>query len=560
MRRIPIGISDFKTVIEDNFLFIDKTMLIKEFWESNGQTILLPRPRRFGKTLNMSMIKYFFSNEENKDANKSLFTNLEIEKHEDIMRLQGKYPVIYISFKDEKHSSFENLMHSLKNLFGALYRKHEYCLDNDKIDISDKNYYTSILEKSTNNIDLSQTVKLLSKFLSNYHNQKVIILIDEYDVPIQAAYMHGYYDETMEFMRNLLSRAFKDNIYLQKAMITGKLSIVNDSVFSGLNNLIIKSILSYDFSDKFGFTEVEVENLATQYGVNEKIDEIKQWYNGYYFGQTTIYNPWSILNYIAKPRAGLKPYWVNTSSNDLVKVLISKGGQDVKKDLESLISGEAITKYIDENIAMADIEKSSDNLWSFLLFTGYLKARQLPRNEGEDEIYHRLQIPNKEVKMLYKRIITAWFNDTISKQNYDIMLNALLSADLKTFTKILKSYVLKSLSYFDVGGNEGEKVYHAFVLGMLISLRDTHEVSSNRESGYGRYDVCIIPKDVTKLGIIIEFKKLDIEDEETMEEMADEALEQIEDKKYETTLRSRGIENILKVAIVFKGKEVLVKK
>ena len=271
MRRIPIGISDFKKIIEDNFLFIDKTMLIKEFWESNGETILLPRPRRFGKTLNMSMIKYFFSNEENKDANRSLFTNLEIEKHEDIIRLQGIYPVIYISLKDEKHSSFENLMHSLKNLFGALYRKHEYCLDNDKIDISDKNYYTSILEKSTNNIDLSQTVKLLSKFLSNYHNQKVIILIDEYDVPIQAAYMHGYYDETMEFMRNLLSRAFKDNIYLQKAMITGILRVAKESIFSGLNNLITESILSYDFSDKFGFTEVEVENLATQYGVNEKM-------------------------------------------------------------------------------------------------------------------------------------------------------------------------------------------------------------------------------------------------------------------------------------------------
>ena len=489
MRKIPIGISDFKTIIEDNFLFIDKTMLIKEFWESNGQTILLPRPRRFGKTLNMSMIKYFFSSEENKDANRSLFENLEIEKHDDIMKLQGKYPVIYLSFKDEKHSSFENLMLSLKNLLGALYKKHKYCLDNDKIDSSDKNYYTSILEKSTNNIDLSQTVKRLSEFLSNYHNQKVIILIDEYDVPIQAAYMHGYYDEAIEFMRNLLSGAFKDNIYLQKAMITGILRVAKESIFSGLNNLITESILSYDFSDKFGFTEDEVEMLTAEYGVKEKIDEIKEWYNGYYFGETTIYNPWSILNYIAKPRQGLKPYWVNTSSNDLVKVLLSKGGQDVKKDLESLITGETITKYIDENIAMADIEKSSDNLWSFLLFTGYLKARRLPRNEGEDEIYHRLQIPNKEVKMLYKRIITAWFNDTISKQNYDIMLNALLSADLKTFTKILKSYVLKSLSYFDVGGNEGEKAYHAFVLGMLISLGDTHEISSNRESGYGRYDV-----------------------------------------------------------------------
>ena len=557
MRKVPIGISDFKKIIEENFLFVDKTLIIKEFWESNGETILLPRPRRFGKTLNLSMIKYFFSSGEDKDTNRSLFANLNIESHDDIISLQGKYPVIYLSFKDEKHSSFEKLVESLKSLFSKLFKDNEYILHSGKLHQQDSEYFFSVVNESANETKLAQTLKRLSEFMGIYHSQKVIILIDEYDVPIQAAYMHGYYDEAIEFMRNLLSGAFKDNIHLQKAMITGILRVAKESIFSGLNNLITESILSYNFSDKFGFTEEEVENLAMQYEVKEEIDEIKEWYNGYYFGDTTIYNPWSILNYIAKPREGLKPYWVNTSSNDLVKILLSKGGDDVKKDLESLITGKTITKYIDENIAMSDIEKSSDNLWSFLLFTGYLKSVSKERIGIRD--YYELAIPNVEVTTVYYEIIEKWFKDTISKQNYDIMLNSLLTADLKTFSKIFRDYVLKSLSYFDVGGNEGEKVYHAFVLGMLISLGDTHEISSNRESGYGRYDVCIIPKDAHKLGIIIEFKKLDTEDHETMEDMADEALKQIEDKKYETVLRNRGIKNILKLAIVFKGKEIFLK-
>ena len=533
-------------------------MLIKEFWEAHGETILIPRPRRFGKTLNMSMIKYFFSCGENKDINRKLFSNLNIEKHEDIMRLQGKYPVIYLSFKDEKHSSFESFVESIKKLFSECFIDNNYNMATDSLEVEDSDYYNSVRSKTSDIISLSSALKNLSKYLCNYHNQKVIILIDEYDVPIQAAYMHGYYDEAIEFMRNLLSGAFKDNIYLEKAMITGILRVAKESIFSGLNNLKVSSLLSYDFSDKFGFTEEEIDALSKEYEVTSSINDIKDWYNGYYFGKNIIYNPWSVLNYLASHEEGLKPYWVNTSSNDLVKVLLSKGGQDIKKDLESLITGEAITKYIDESIAMADIEKSSDNLWSFLLFTGYLKSISKERVGLRD--YYKLAIPNLEVTTLYYEIIENWFKDTISKPNYDIMLNALLTGDLKTFTKIFRTYVLKSLSYFDVGGNEGEKVYHAFVLGMLISLGDSYELLSNRESGYGRYDVCIIPKDIKELGIIIEFKKLDLEDDDTLEEMAEEALRQIEDKKYETSLKSRGIENILKLAIVFKGKDILIKK
>lgn len=556
MKKIPIGISDFKTLIEQDYLFVDKSQLIKEFWESNGQTILVPRPRRFGKTLNMSMIRYFFEN--SNEDNSYLFKGLDIENHKDIMELQGKYPVIYLSFKDEKYSSFEYLREGLSNVFSKLFIDHEYCLNNSKIHRIDKEYYNSVINKKATVIELATALKKLSEYIHSYFEQKVIILVDEYDVPIQAAYLNNYYTEAIEFMRNLLSGAFKDNNSVQKGMITGILRVARESIFSGLNNLKVESILSYNLSDKFGFTDSEIEKLVCDYNIKEELNNIKEWYNGYYFGETTIYNPWSILNYLSSPKAGLKPYWVNSSSNDLVKVILSKSTADVKGDLEDLISGNSITKTIDENIAMGDIEKSSNNLWSFLLFTGYLKAKEAYRKE--EDIYYNLSIPNREVRSLYKNIIENWFLDTITKNNYDIMIKSLITGEIKIFDKLLRQFVLKSISYFDVGGYEGEKVYHAFVLGMLISLADTHEVLSNRESGYGRYDVMIIPKDISKLGIVIEFKKLDLDDEETLEETADIALKQISDKKYTTTLEGRGITNIREIAIIFKGKEVYIRE
>jgi len=556
VKRIPLGISEFKTIIEDDYLFVDKSLLIKEFWESNGQTILVPRPRRFGKTLNMSMIKYFFENSSN--DNGYLFKGLNIESHKDIMELQGKYPVLYLSFKDEKHSSFEYLKAGLRNILSKLYQDHKYCLNTDNIDNIDKEYYNSIINKKADIIDLANALKKLSQYVHSYFDKKVLILVDEYDVPIQAAYVSNYYNEAIEFMRNFLSGAFKDNSSLQKGMITGILRVARESIFSGLNNLKVESILSNNFSDKFGFTENEIEKLANEYNVEEKLESIKEWYNGYNFGNTTIYNPWSILNYLSNPEQGLKPYWVNSSSNDLVGILLSKGSKEVKKNLEDLVSGNNIEKIIDENIVMGDIEKSTDNLWSFLLFTGYLKVNFKERKGLKD--YYTLSIPNLEVTTLYYDLIEKWFEDTITKENYELMINSLVTGDIKIFGKLLKQFVLKSISYFDVGGYEGEKVYHAFVLGMLISLNDTHEVLSNRESGYGRYDVMIIPRDISKLGIVIEFKKLDFDDNETLEETAEEALKQIKDKKYSITLENRGIKNIKEIGIVFKGKDIYIKE
>ena len=562
MKRIPIGISDFKTLIQDNYLFVDKSELIKEFWDCNGQTVLLPRPRRFGKTLNMSMLKYFFTNganKENIEENRALFKGLNIEKHEEIMKLCGKYPVIYLSFKDQKHSKFDNFKIGIKDVISSMYAQHIYCIQNEDILDIDNQYFYSVLNKKADLTSLGKSFEKLSQFIYSFYNKKVIILIDEYDVPIQAAFMHGYYDEAIEFMRNLLSGAFKDNIYLEKAMITGILRVAKESIFSGLNNIRVASILTRDFNNKFGFSEDEVEKLSLEYGLERELPSIKSWYNGYYFGGRVMYNPWSVLNYLSNSEDGFKAHWVNTSSNDLVNALLSRGNFQVKQELECLIKGDSIEKVVDENIVMGDIEKSSDYLWSFLLFTGYLKAERLEQKSEDEDIYYKLQIPNREVRALYRRIIERWYEDTITKDNYYIMLKALVSGDIESFEEIFKDYARNNLSYFDVSGDESEKVYHAFVLGMLISLSNDYEVLSNRESGYGRYDVCIIPRDTSKLGLIIEFKRVTSSSEKTMETVADEALKQIEDKKYVASLENRGVKNILKLAIVFKGKEVFIK-
>lgn len=556
-KKIPIGISDFKELIEEGFYFIDKSLLIKEFININAKIVILPRPRRFGKTLNMSMLKYFLQKASTTNNGK-LFQGLKIEKEKDIIELQGKYPMIFLTFKDEKHLRLSDLEMSLKSLMSDLYLEHRYCLGNNELHIVEKEYYNKILNKSANMVELGESLSKLSKYLYNFYNEKVIILIDEYDVPIQSAYVNDYYVESVSFMRNFLSSALKDNIYLEKSMITGILRVAKESIFSGLNNLEAASLLSYNFRDKFGFTEKETEDLLDYYQISTRLNEVKEWYNGYTFGEETIYNPWSILNYASKPMEGLKAYWVNTSSNDLVNILLAKGGEDIKKDLEILIDGGEIEKYISDYISMEDVDKSSDNLWIFLLFTGYLKAYGKERKGLRD--YYKLKIPNLEIKSLYYDIIESWFNESISKNKYETMLRSLISGDIKTFEKILKQFVLNSISYFDVGGYEGEKVYHAFVLGLLVSITDTHEVKSNRESGYGRYDVMIIPKVKDRLGLVIEFKKLDPDDDETLEETADSALKQIEEKKYTTELFSKGISNIKKLAVVFKGKDIFIKE
>ncbi|NFL35833.1 AAA family ATPase [Clostridium botulinum] len=554
-KNIQVGTSDFREIIKENYYFVDKSLLIKEFLENSAKVILTPRPRRFGKTLNMSMLKYFFDIE-NKDENKDLFKGLEIENEEEIMKMQGAYPVIFLTFKNEKHLSFENLQEGLIILFSDLYRKYDYLLESNKILDIDKKEIERFIAKKVTPIECLNGLNNLMRLLNKHYDKKVIVLIDEYDVPIQESYLRGYYEEAIVLIRNILTAALKDNVYLEKSLVTGILRVAKESIFSGLNNIEVDSILGINFNDKFGFTEEQVINLLEYYNLSEKSDEVKKWYNGYIFGGKIIYNPWSVLNYIKNNEIGFMPYWINSSSNDLIKRLLSNGNEETKKNLEELIKGNSIKKIVDDHVVMKDVEDDEENLWGFLTLSGYLKPVKKELIDGELEC--ELKIPNNEVLIFYRKLIKKWFKESLTSKKYAIMLNALVTGDVETFGGFFKNFVLNNISYFDVSGEEPEKVYHAFVLGMIVSLSDKYEVKSNKESGYGRYDVMLIPKDTSKLGIIMEFKKIDDFMSKSIEKGIEEALNQIEENKYEAELKERNISNILKLAIVFKGKKIEV--
>ena len=553
MKKIALGESDFRSIIENNEYFVDKSLLIKEIFEDSSRIILIPRPRRFGKTLNLSMIRYFV--ERCDEDRRYLFNNLLIEKEQDIMKRQGIYPTIYLTFKDEKHDKFEDFQMKLAFFVSEIYKKHYYLYESLTFQV-DKDYFDKIINKVSTKAELEMSLKNLSKYLYDYYGEKIIILIDEYDTPIQHSYFSGIYDDTIAFMRNFLSNTLKDNIYLEKALLTGILRVARESIFSGLNNLDVYSILKEGYSDKFGFTEVEIEKMLNDFNIVKEKDEFKRWYNGYLFGNTVIYNPWSTLSYLKDKNEYFMPYWVNTSENKIIKTILAKGSDGLKKSFEELLKGNTIETTIDENIIMADIEANENNVWSFLLLSGYLKVVNKIRKE--DEIYYEVAIPNVEVKHMYNKIIKDWASESYVSSEYNEMLKALINFDYEVFEEIFIDYVEKSLSYFDVSGEEPERVYHGFVLGMLVALNNTHYVLSNRESGYGRYDVMVIPKDITKPGIIIEFKRARKNNKKTIEQLIEEAKKQIEDKKYETELLSRGITDIKKLVIVFKGKEVSV--
>ncbi|HBJ1651629.1 AAA family ATPase [Clostridium botulinum] len=554
-KNIQVGASDFREIIKENYYFVDKSLLIKEFLENSAKVILTPRPRRFGKTLNMSMLKYFFDIE-NKDENKDLFKGLEIENEEEIMKKQGAYPVIFLTFKNEKHLSFENFQDGIKSVMYNIYMDHYYLLESEKLSQFDKERFKEILDRKGSIVEFSEALSNLMRYLNKHYNKKVIVLIDEYDVPIQESYLRGYYEEAIVLIRNILTAALKDNVYLEKSLVTGILRVAKESIFSGLNNIEVDSILGIDFNDKFGFTEEQVINLLEYYNLSEKIDEVKKWYNGYIFGGKIIYNPWSVLNYIKNNEIGFMPYWINSSSNDLIKRLLSNGNEDTKKNLEELIQGNSIKKIVDDHVVMKDVEDDEENLWGFLTLSGYLKPVKKELIDGELEC--ELKIPNNEVLIFYRKLIKKWFKESLTSKKYAIMLNALVTGDVETFGGFFKNFVLNNISYFDVSGEEPEKVYHAFVLGMIVSLSDKYEVKSNKESGYGRYDVMLIPKDTSKLGIIMEFKKIDDFISKSIEKGIEEALNQIEENKYEAELKERNISNILKLAIVFKGKKIEV--
>jgi hypothetical protein len=410
--------------------------------------------------------------------------------------------------------------------------------------------------------DYESSLENLLIFLNRYYGKRVVILIDEYDAPAHGGFNYGYYDEVINFTRNFLCGGLKDtDQYLEKSVITGIMRIAKESIFSGLNNPGVYTLLSDEFDDKFGFTENEVEAMLRDFHLLDRYDEVRRWYNGYRFGQTIIYNPWSIVNFLGSKTNTCKPYWINTSDNKIVESFLSKKGKELKKELEQLIREESIEKAIEEDIVLKDVTIDEDLLWSFLLMGGYLKQTGKRQDAAAGKMIYTLSVPNLEVRTTYTRIIRRYFSTKIENEKLEIMLKALIDGDIKLFEKMLRKVVLAVFSYHDFGG-EPEKVYHALVAGLLIWISNTHEIKSNRESGYGRYDIMIIPRnpDLNRVGCVMEFKTVDEEENETVDTAVQAALAQIEEKKYETELIARGIKNIKKLAIVFKGKQVTVKE
>jgi hypothetical protein len=585
-KKLPVGKSDFKQIIEENYCYVDKTLFIKEVIDKGDTILLIPRPRRFGKTLNLSMLKYFYDccpewppvpgtrspgNIENAantaaviaplNSYKKLFDSLAIHKTgKKYLDKMGKHPVILISFRDIKEMEWETCLDKIKRLTQDEYLKHDYLLKSPELKSQEKDYFKKVIDLKASKGDYEKSLEKLLVSLCRHYGERAVILIDEYDAPVHAGFNHGYYDEVINFMRNFLCGGLKDtDQYLEKSIITGIMRIARESIFSGLNNPGVYTLLSKEFDDKFGFTEQEVEKLLADFQLIHCYEGIQEWYNGYRFGDRVIYNPWSIINFLGSEDKELKPYWVNTTDNQLIETLLSKGGRELKKELEQIIRGETIEKAVDENIVLKDVNTDEDVLWSFLLMGGYLKQTGKRRDAAAGKMVYSLSVPNLEVRTTYTRIIRRYFTTKIENEKLEIMLKALIDGDIKLFEKMLRKVVAAVFSYHDFGG-EPEKVYHALVAGLLVWIANTHEIKSNRESGYGRYDIMIIPQDINQVGYVMEFKTVDTEENETVETAAAAALEQIEKKKYQTELIERGIKKIKKLAVVFNGKDVYVKE
>ncbi len=558
MQKLPVGLSDFKRMIEDNYYYVDKSLLLKELIDQGAVAMLIPRPRRFGKTLNLSMMRHFYEKTEADTSH--LFRHLKIwQAGEEYTSKQGKYPVIFLTFKDVKEQNWKSALAKIKALIQAEFLRHDYLRAEENLKADELNYFKAITRLTNDQSAFEDSIKNLCLYLARAHGQKVILLIDEYDTPIQAGYVNGYYDEIVSFMRNFLSGGLKDNSALEKGVLTGIMRVAKESIFSGLNNLEVFTILSHDFSDKFGLTEDEVRRLLESFDLQGNYNEVRDWYNGYQFSDHTIYNPWSIINYANKPRDGFKPYWVNTADNVIVERLLTNAGRELKEELESLIRGGSVEKPIEENIVFKQIERREDLLWSFLLFGGYLKSLSSRQEENTEKLYCRLAVPNREVRKVYVEVVEHWLVEKFADRKLHLMLAAFTNGDTPRFELLLREMVAQIFSCHNLG-KESEKVYHAFVIGLLVWLGNRYEIKSDRESGYGRYDVMLIPRDLQAAGIIIEFKKINAAHRETKERALAKAFQQIEEKNYAAELQQRGIQHIRKLAIAFKGKQVWVKE
>ena len=554
-KRITTGISDFRSFRAENAYFIDKTLFVKEWIEMASQTSLVIRPRRFGKTMNMSLVKYFFTIKEN-EKNKSLFEGTLIsENAEFCAEHQGKYPVIHLTFKDVKATTFEGTMRHIQGLIAEVYLENTYLLAENSFNENEKSYFEEVLNAKASFEDTALSLRKLSNWLAAHHQADVLILLDEYDSPIHSGYLYGYYQEIIAFMRPFLGSAFKDNPSLKKGLITGVLRVSKESLFSDVNNIIVYSVLSYDYADKYGFTETEVKEALNYFDLGEKFESVKSWYDGYQIGnKEDIYNPWSISGYLAKYREGFKPHWVNTSSDDMIKNCVSaKNAENLRKSIEELLQEGFISLRISENITFQELEKNENMFWSMLTFAGYLTVIQEGRYYGT----YLVRIPNQEIRYLFQELLQRWLNVEVgvALSSLERMIHSLTKEKGKDLEKHFRAVMKDTLSYFDLAG-EPEKVAHAYVLGLIALVGEEYIIRSNRESGLGRYDILLIPKDKKRYGVLLEMKVIDKDSNETkIEAKKKEALAQITDNAYFQELLEHDIAERLDVAAVFVGKK-----
>ena len=557
-RTVGIGHQDFEQMITTENFYIDKTMFIKEWWENNDAVTLITRPRRFGKTLNLDMIEHFFS--VNHAGRSDLFQNLSIWQEEKYRELQGTYPVIFLSFASVKATSFPEARKSICQIIKKLYNKYDFLLESSHLNEDERKMYNHISIDMENHM-AANSLSALSDYLMRYYGKKVLILLDEYDTPMQEAYVHGYWDELVSFIRNLFNSTFKTNPFLERAIMTGITRVSKESIFSDLNNLTVVTTTSDLYADSFGFSQSEVWNALEEYGLSDKKDDVRSWYDGFTFGnKTDIYNPWSIINYLKYEK--FSPYWANTSSNSLIGKLIREGSADTKMVMEDLLSGKVLRTQIDEQIVFSQLGHKETAIWSLLLASGYLRVKHWSMDK-RDRIIYELVLTNREVSLMFEQMVEDWFSDFTPA--YNQFIKALLLDDKKAMNHYMNRVAFTTFSYFDTGkqpseATEPERFYHGFVLGLMVDLGERYTITSNRESGFGRYDVVLEPLSDTDDAIILEFKVHEPDEEDTLADTVQKALDQIERKKYSAVLEAKGIpqERIRRYGFAFEGKKVLI--
>ena len=562
MKTISIGKQDFASLREHNCFYIDKTDFIKEWWNSQDDVTLITRPRRFGKTLNMSMVECFFSVKYAKRLD--LFEGLSIEKNADLRKLQGTYPVLFLSFAAVKTNTYENARRQICSLIASLYDENMYLLNGDTLNEREKKRFQAVTPEM-NDADAVMALQNLCLFLSKYYGKKVIVLLDEYDTPLQESYAYGYWRELTAFTRSLFNATFKTNPYLERAIMTGITRVSKESIFSDLNNLEVITTTSEKYATSFGFTESEVFTALDEAGMSDQCDVVKKWYDGFVFGgKKDIYNPWSITNFLDKRKIDI--YWANTSSNSLIGHLIQRGNSAIKEAMEDLLSGKELVTEIDEQIVFDQLDDNMTAIWRLLLSSGYLKINQAPKDAAASNQNYHLSLTNHEVDVMFRRMIDGWFKKYTP--NYNAFVKALLADDVRAMNHYINRIALETFSFFDTGKGpsasaEPERFYHGFVLGLMVDLQDKYHITSNRESGFGRYDIMLEPVEIGQSdAIILEFKVIDPESEADLNATVNSALEQIRHKQYDAQLLARGFrpDQIRAYGFAFQGKQVLIGK